>query len=295
MLTAIKQVSVTSAAHLKSLAGYLNDERALMRNSQNLVDESRWAEEMDHTREAYGHNSPSRACNNYTYMYHHIIGFNPDECSCNGGTMTPEKCMQFAREWVQGRYPNQEAVWVLHKEHCAVDSSDRYAIHMCINRTDLESGNRLHEGLGRAAKVARANAMREMDARWGLHQLEKGQRNSRVHAMQPTRTEKEMRARGAVPDKDMMRQCVRARVREIAQEAPRGNRMRELAVRLKADGIEMTVSKNAKQVQFRREGSDRKIGGWRLGRGFSASGLAAGLGIGAVKQLGNEISQEMER
>lgn len=79
------------------------------------------------------------------------------------------------------------------------------------------------------------------------------------------------------------------------KEAPRGNRMRELAVRLKADGIEMTVSKNAKQVQFRREGSDRKIGGWRLGRGFSASGLAAGLGIGAVKQLGNEISQEMER
>lgn len=54
-MTAIKQVSVTSAAHLKSLSGYLNDERALMRDSQNLVDESRWAEEMDRTREAYGH------------------------------------------------------------------------------------------------------------------------------------------------------------------------------------------------------------------------------------------------
>lgn len=145
-MTAIKQVSVTSAAHLKSLSGYLNDERALMRDSQNLVDESRWAEEMDRTRETYGHNSPSRAGAAVTYMYHHVIGFNPDECSCNGGSMTPEKCMQFAREWVQGRYPNQEAVWVLHKEHCTADSTDRYAVHVGINRTDLETGNRLHEG-----------------------------------------------------------------------------------------------------------------------------------------------------
>lgn len=294
-MTAIKQVSVTSAAHLESLSGYLNDERALMRDSQNLVDESRWAEEMDRTREAYGHNSPGRAGAAVTYMCHHVIGFDPDECSCNGGSMTLEKCMQFAREWVQGRYPNQEAVWVLHKEHCAADSADRYAVHVGINRTDLETGNRLHEGLGRAAKVARANAMREMDARWGLRQLEKGQRNSRVHAMQPTKAEKEMRARGAAPDKDIMRECVTRRVREIAQEAPEGNRMRELALRLKADGVEMVASKNAKQVQFRRAGSDRKVGGWRLGRGFSASGLAVGLGIGAAKQLGSEISEEMER
>ena len=244
-MTAIKQVSVTSAAHLESLSGYLNDERALMRDSQNLVDESRWAEEMDRTREAHGHNSPGRAGAAVTYMYHHVIGFNPDECSRNGGSMTLEKCMQFAREWVQGRYPNQEAVWVLHKEHCAVDSTDRYAVHVGINRTDLETGNRLHEGLGRAAKVARVNAMREMDARWGLRQLEKGQRNSRVHAMQPTKAEKEMRARGAAPDKDIMRECVTRRVREIAQEAPEGNRMRELALRLKADGVEMVASKNA--------------------------------------------------
>ena len=295
MLTAVKQVSVTSVAHLKSLSGYLNDERALRRDSQNLVDESRWAEEMDRTREAYGHNSPSRAGAAVTYMYHHIIGFNPDECSCNGGPMTPEECMRFAREWVQGRYPNQEAVWVLHKERCAADSTDRYAVHIGINRTDLETGNRLHEGLGRAAKVARANAMREMDAKWELRQLEKGQRNSRVHAIQPTRAEREMRARGSVSDKDMMRRCIRIRVREIAREAPEGNRMRELASRLKADGIEMTVSKNAKQVQFRREGSDRKVGGWRLGRGFSAGGRAAGLGRGAAKQRGSETSPEMER
>lgn len=87
--------------------------------------------------------------------------------------------------------------------------------------------------------------MREMETRWGLRQLEKGQRNSRVHAMQPTKAEKEMRTRGAAPDKDIMRECLTRRVREIAQEAPEGNRTRELALRLKADGAEMVASKNA--------------------------------------------------
>lgn len=54
-----------------------------------------------------------------------------------------------------------------------------------------------------------------------------------------------MRARGAAPDKDIIRECVTRRVCEIAQEAPEGNRMRELALRLKADGVEMVASKNA--------------------------------------------------
>lgn len=202
-----------------------------------------------------GENSrPGREGAAVTYMYHHVIGFNPDERSCNGGSMTLEKCMQFAREWVQGRYPNQEAVWVLHKEHCAADSTDRYAVRVGINRTDLETGNRLHEGLGRAAKVARANAMREMDARWGLRQLEKGQRNSRVHAMQPTKAEKEMRARGAAPDKGIMRECVTRRVREIAQEAPEGNRMRELRSRRTARSPEPSRRSTKRERGKRRAG-----------------------------------------
>lgn len=294
-MTAIKQVSVTSPAHLKSLGGYLNDERALMRGSQNLADETRWADEMDRTREAYGHNSPSRAGASVTYMYHHIIGFNPDECSCNGGPMTPDLCMRFAGEWVGDRYPNHEAVWVLHEEHCAADGTSRFAVHIGINRTDLETGRRLHEGLGRAAKVERASAMRAMDERWGLRQLEKGSRNSRVHAIQPTRAEREMRARGVQPDKAYIRQHVRQRVSEISREAPAGNRMRELASRLDVDGIKVSMSKGGKQVQFQREGSGFKVGGSRLGRGFSVGGLAAGLGIGAAKHLANEVSQEMER
>ena len=136
-MSAIKQVAVTSAAHAGSLGKYLNDERALMRDSQHIVNEDRWFEEMDSTREAYGHNAPGRAGASVTYMYHQVIGFNPDECSCNGGKMTPERCMEFAKDWVRTRYPAQEAVWVLHKEHCAADGTDRFAVHRSCCSTSL--------------------------------------------------------------------------------------------------------------------------------------------------------------
>lgn len=294
-MSAIKQVAVTSAAHAGSLGKYLNDERALMRESQHIVNEGRWFEEMDVTREAYGHNAPGRAGASTTYMYHQVIGFNPDECSCNGGKMTPERCMEFARDWVQGRYPAQEAVWALHREHCAADGTDRFAVHIGINRTNLETGNRLCEGRSRTAKAARASAMRELDAKWGLRQMAKGERNSRVHAMQPTRAEKEMHARGVQPDKAYIRQHVRQRVAEISRDEPPGNRIRELAGRLEADGIKMSVGKGGRQVQFQRDGSGFKVGGSRLGRGFSMEGIARGLGMEAGRQLANEASREMER
>ena len=294
-MTAIKQVAVTSAAHAGSLGKYLNDERALMRGSQHIANEGRWFEEMDATREAYGHNAPGRAGASTTYMYHQVIGFNPDECSCNGGKMTPERCMEFAKGWVHTRYPAQEAVWVLHREHCAADGTDRFAVHIGINRTNLETGNRLCEGRGQKAKVERANAMRAHDSKWGLRQMVKGERNSRVHAMQPTRAEKEMHARGVQPDKAYIRQHVRQHVAEISREAPAGNRMRELACRLKADGIEMSVSKGGKQVSFQREGSGFKVGGSRLGRGFSVQGIVKGLGMEAGMQLTRAASQEMDR
>ena len=60
-MTAIKQVAVTSTAHMTNLARYLDDGRAIARGSQNLADERAWSREMDATREAYGHNEPSRA------------------------------------------------------------------------------------------------------------------------------------------------------------------------------------------------------------------------------------------
>ena len=242
-MTAIKTKAVTSAGHVGNLGKYLNDDRALLRDSQHIVNDRRWEKEMDATREAYGHNDPSRAGAKVTYMYHQVIGFNPDECSCNDGKMTPEKCMDFAREWVRNRYPSQEAVWVLHQEHCNADGTDRYAVHIGINRTDLETGKRLCEGRGQKAKVERANAMRQQDGRWGLRQMAKGERNSRVHAMQPTRAEKAMRARGVQPDKAYIRQHVRQHVREISRGDAPGNRMRELSRRLEADGIKMSMSK----------------------------------------------------
>ena len=294
-MTAIKQRAVCSAGHVGNLGKYLNDERALMRGSQHIVDDKRWDKEMERTRAAYGHDRAGRAGAAATYMYHQVIGFNPDECSCNGGKMTPERCMEFAKEWVGKRYPNQEAVWVLHKEHCRADGTDRFAVHIGINRTDLSTGRRLCEGRGQKAKVERAKAMRELDEKWGLRQMVKGERNSRVHAMQPTRAEKEMHARGVQPDKAYIRQHVRQRVAEIGREAPDGNRMRELSQRLEQDGVHMTVSKSGKQVNFQREGSPYKVSGSRLGRGYSMAGLAKGLGMGAGIYLANAASRDMER
>ena len=209
--------------------------------------------------------------------------------------MTPKLCMEFARDWVESRYPNQEAVWVLHQEHCRADGTDRYAVHIGINRTNLETGNRLCEGRGQKAKVDRAQAMRALDAKWQLRQMEKGVRNSRVHAMQPTRAEKEMQARGIQPDKAYIREHVRDRVREISQANFRGNHMRELAHRLESDGIKMTVSKNVKQVKFQREGNAYSVCGSRLGRGYSIAGLAAGLGMQATRQLQHTMEQEIGR
>lgn len=128
-MTAIKQTSVTSRKHLASLKAYLdwNREKALAHDTLNIIDENRWFEEMDETREAAGHNKPGKSGARCTFMQHQIIGFNPDECSCNGGKMTPALCMKYARQYVLTRYPNQEAVIVLHEEHCKGDGTTRYA------------------------------------------------------------------------------------------------------------------------------------------------------------------------
>ena len=209
-MTAIKQKAVCSPGHWKNVAKYLDDERALARASQNLADESRWAAEMDATREAYGHNAPGKKGAKCTYAYHQVLAFNPDECSCNGGRMTPEACMEYARQYVEGRYGAYEAAWVLHLEHCAADGTDRYAVHMVVNRTNLETGRRLNEGRSKNAKIERANAVRDMDAKWGLAQMREGERNCRIHAQHPTKRELAIAARGARSDKQYIRDAVAA-------------------------------------------------------------------------------------
>lgn len=70
-------------------------------------------------------------------------------------------------------------------------------------RANLETGLRLNEGPSRYAKVERANAMRDLDRSWGLAQLVPGMRNSRVHAMQPTKAEREMEERGVLSKKEL--------------------------------------------------------------------------------------------
>ena len=208
-MTAVKQIAITSANHLKSLRGYLDrsNERHEVADmdSQHLNDPANWEREFDRTREAYGHNRAGKTGAKCTYCYHQIIAFNPSECDLNGGRLTAQDCMGFAREWVERYYPNQEAVWALHREHCAADGTDRWAVHVVINRTDLETGKRLDEGRASRQKVLHASRMRGMDERWGLAQMEKGARNSAHHARQQSRGERRAREAGRAPLRDRPR------------------------------------------------------------------------------------------
>lgn len=156
-MTIIKQKAVTSLGHGKNLRGYINDDRkVLLRDSQNMEecrDIKRWAWYMKRTRERNGHDKASRkgkdgkeAVN--TILYHQILGFNPDECDVNGGQLSPEDCMRYAKEYARTYYPNQEIVFALHNEYCKEDGTHRYAVHMVINRTDLLTKKRLAEGRG---------------------------------------------------------------------------------------------------------------------------------------------------
>ena len=293
-MTIIKQVAVSSPRHMANLAKYLNDDRVLARSSQNLFNEGNWEREFEETRRAYGHDAPSRAGAANTVAFHQVIAFNPDECSVNGGPMTPERCMEFAGEWIRNRYPNQEAVWVLHREKCHTDGTERLAVHVAINRTALSTGRRLSEGRSKNAKIARANAMRDMDRKWGLRQVKANERNSRMHARQPTRAEKEMVKRWTLSDKQYIREAVKASVKEVNQH-PQKNNVRALAQALDRKGVAMTVSKSGKDFTFERKRSGLKVNGVKLGRGFSQAGLTHALGMEAVRQMERSAEEEMSR
>ena len=303
-MTAIKQVAICSAAHMKSLGGYLdrsNDRHEVLdMDSQHLNDPASWEREFDRTREAYGHNKAGKAGAKCTYCYHQIIGFNPSECDLNGGRLAPRDCMAFAREWVERYYPNQEAVWALHREHCAADGTDRYAVHVAINRTDLETGKRLDEGRASRQRTLHASRMRDMDGRWGLAQMEKGARNSAHHARQQSRGEQRAREAGLAglprfeTDLDHVRRVVRESVREVAK-GDEPNKMRALNEALERRGIHMRLSRDtslkSRDVVFeyrptydrRGKGGERvqkaSISGRKLGRGYSLTGIQRGLGI----------------
>ncbi len=220
-MTAIKQTSVMSREHLQNLKRYFDwdREKVLEHDTQHIINEDRWFEEMDATREAAGHNRPGKQGARCTYMQHQVIGFNPDECSCNGGPMTPSRCMEYARDYIAKRYPNQEIVIVLHEERCRSDGSARFAAHLAINRTDLETGRRLNDGPARAAAKSRVRTVKDLDAEYGLKQLERGLSNSKVHARQPGREEREMAKKGRSDKSENAR--VRAIIAQRAEEVGR--------------------------------------------------------------------------
>ena len=222
-ITIIKQTGVQSSGHMKNLRGYINDDRkVILRDSLNMdgcTNPKRWAHHMWMTREAYGHNKAARRIRDKktgelkeaknTVLFHQILGFNPDECDLNGGRLSPEACMRYAKEYVGKHYPNQQIVMALHNEYCKADKTHRYAVHIVINRTDLSTGKRLDEGRGKSAKVKRASRIRDLDHEWGLKQVVEGERNSSVHKKQPSRIEKELAARGIDSYKTNLRELCR--------------------------------------------------------------------------------------
>ncbi len=222
-MTIIKQRAVSGKGHQRNLRGYINDDRkVLLRDCQNMdgcTDIKRWAYYMEHTREGFGHNTASRMVRDKktgemvpaknTTMYHQILGFLPEECDLNGGKLTPEDCMRYAKEYAATYYPNQQVVFALHNEYCKEDKTHRYAVHMVINRSNLVTGKRLNEGRGQAAKVERAKRIREMDERWGLRQVVAGEANSTLHKKQPSKTEREIEGRGGESYKMNLRELCR--------------------------------------------------------------------------------------
>lgn len=292
-MTVIKTMGVRGKAHIASLKAYLEDERAVARWCANIADESRPFDEMERTRKAYGHDTaPRKGCVNEE-MWHQVIGFLPEDADFNGGKMSAIDCMRFADEWLERNYPYQEAVLALHREHCAADGTNRYAVHIALNRSTLNgTGRRLDEGRAAVAKAKRAQAMREMDARWGLQQVRANERNSAIHARQPTKAERKMAERGIESEKAFIRERVKTRVTEIKMDGFEGNRMRELSRRLAPDGVKMTVNKSGKQVQFKT--GRLTVNGNKLGRGFSMGGLAHGLGVRAGMAIAKGVERDMD-
>ncbi len=206
-MTAIKQKAVISNAHGKNLRRYIDHKDALLRDSQNLINPQKWFQEMDATREDHGHNK-SRASSRNTIIYHQMLNFLPDECDVNNGRLSPNLCMEYAKEYALTYYPDYQIAFALHKEHCKPDNTDRYSVHMAINRTNLATGNRLDEGRGSIAKKKRANQVRAIDEKWELTQLKKGERNSFVHNKQPSRIEREIEARSDFSYKSNLRKLM---------------------------------------------------------------------------------------
>ena len=192
-MTVVKQKGVSSERYAKHLRKYINGKNALARGGWNLANGKHWFSEMAMTRKMFHHDRPARAGAKNITMLHQILAFLPEECSCNGGKMTPDACMAYAEQWLAKHYPHQQVIVALHEE--SDKAGKRYAVHMAINRTDLLTGKRCETG-GRHGKFERAAWVRELDKNWNLTQLEKGKKNSKIRDRQPRDTEKKIVERG---------------------------------------------------------------------------------------------------
>lgn len=211
-LTVIKQKAVSSSRHAKNVRKYINGKDALARGGWNLPYNKYWYAKMARTRKSFGHDKPARAGAKNTIMYHQVLAFLPEECSCNGGKMTPDACMAYAEQWLAKHYPHQQVILALHEE--SDKEGKRFAVHMAINRTDLLTGKRLWEGTGAQAKHKRASWVREMDEAWNLTQLEKGKKNSKIRDRQPRDIEKEIVDRGEYSYKNNLRELIHLAINE---------------------------------------------------------------------------------
>lgn len=193
-MTIIKTAGVCSARHARNLRAYIEGKDALVRETVNVIEEGRAFEEMAEARRFAGHDRPSRKGAKNTIMLHFVLAFLPEEADVNGGPMTPGACMTYAREFMARRgYDEHQAVLALHREHCEADGTDRYAVHIAVNRTNLRTGQRLHEGRSAQAERDRAATVRGLDAEWGLRQVVEGVPNSKLHPAQPQRQGAEKR------------------------------------------------------------------------------------------------------
>lgn len=118
-MTIVSQKAVASAKHARKLKDYIEGKDALLRDCINVFEPHRAFEEMAETRRAAGHNRPSRRGAANTVMLHQVLAFLPEEADMNGGPLSPEDCMRYAREYASRRgYDAHQVVLALHEERC---------------------------------------------------------------------------------------------------------------------------------------------------------------------------------
>lgn len=301
-MTIIKQKAVASERHATNLREYINDKNALLRDSQNLMDPEDWYQEMDKIRELAGHNKAARGGAKNVILYHQILAFLPEEADINGGVMTPRRCMKYAKEYAAKRYPEYQVVFAVHREFCKEDKTERYAVHMAINRTNLKTEKRLAEGRGEIAKIDRARTVRELDEEWGLQQVERDKPNSQIHMRQAREAEKEITERGEKSYKrNLRRWCDRL--------AGQSSSLAEFCAALESAGYSVTTTNNkvfvvdldhaqnskGENISFNLSKLDGRFSKQSLENSFAEKSAIKGVGVELQQMQNAEKQQELTK